>query len=328
MASKPMVVVPDDINGAYAGSTHLARLQAVASVRMHAERARGEAELAGRIAGADVVLSFRPAFTKFPKPVIEQAPALRMICISGTGVEDVDVAAATSRGIAVTNVVGTANRAVAELCIGLMFSVARGIAAQDRSVRRGAWEARAGTELGGKTLGIVGLSAIGCELISMARALGMRVISWSRNNDPARAEAAGSVAVGLDELLARSDVISLHPRLNAETRGLIGRDAFRRMKPGAILINTARGGLIEEDALVEALKSGRLAGAGLDVFAVEPLPASHPLLALDNVVMTPVSGWNTVDASERMISQSIDNVVAFLAGKPINVVNAGALRGA
>jgi phosphoglycerate dehydrogenase-like enzyme len=324
--SRIRIVIPDDINGAYAAAPETERLRAAAEVDIHATRAASETELAARIRDATVVLSFRPAFTRFPESVLQAAPQLRMICISGTGVEDVDVAAATARGIAVANVVGAANRAVAELCLALMLAVARAVPWQDQAVRRGEWTGRQGIELGGKVLGIVGLSAIARELCPMAQALGMHVISWSRDNDPARAAAVGSTAVPLDELLQRADVISLHARLTDATRHMIGAERLALMKDGAILINTGRGGLIDEPALLAALQSGKLAGAGLDVFAAEPLPAGHPLLAMDNVVMTPVSAWNTVDASARMIRQSIDNVVAFLSGTPVNVVNPQALQ--
>jgi phosphoglycerate dehydrogenase-like enzyme len=154
------------------------------------------------------------------------------------------------------------------------------------------------------------------------------VISWSRNNDPARAAAAGSTAVPLQRLLAESDVLSLHLRLGPETCGFLGAREFEQMKPGAILINTARGEIVDETALIGALSSGRLRGAGLDVFAEEPLPAGHPLRALTNVVMTPVAGWNTLDAARRMIGRSIDNVVGFLSGSPVNIVNPAALAAA
>ncbi len=322
----PRVVIPDDINSAYTASPELERLRALAQVEVHTTRPADESDLAARVRGADVVLSFRPAFTRFPKSVLQAAQRLRMVCISGTGVEDVDVAEATARGIAVTNVVGSANRAVAELCLALMFAVARQLPAQDRAIRRGEWAGREGIELGGKVLGLVGISGISGELAPMAAALGMQVISWSRHNDPARARAVGATAVSFDEVLARSDLLSLHVRLNAETRHMIGAAQMARMKPGAILINTARGGVVDEAALIAALERGRLAGAGLDVFAVEPLPKDHPFLRMDSVVMTPVSAWNTADSSQRMIRQSVDNVVGFLSGHPINVVNPTALQ--
>jgi phosphoglycerate dehydrogenase-like enzyme len=248
-----------------------------------------------------------------------------LICISGTGVEDIAVGDATARRIAVANVPGPSNRAVAEHCLALLFAVARAIPAQDRAIRRGMWKAAQGIELGGKVLGIVGVSGISSQLAPLALALGMEVISWSRNNDAARAATIGSRALPFDDLLAAADVISLHVRLNDTTRHMIGADQFARMKRGAILINTARGGVIDEDALVRALGSGQIAGAGLDVFAQEPLPAGHPFLSMDNVVMTPVSAWSTVDASARMINQSIENVARFIGGAPVNIVNPGAL---
>lgn len=319
--SKPMIVVPDDIGGSFKSSPNIERLRKVATIEFHDQRASGEAELVERIRNANVILSFRPAFTKFPKAVLDGAPSLRMVCISGTGVEDVAVSEATARGIAVANVPGPSNRAVAEHCLALLFAVARAVPAQDRAIRRGEWKAAQGIELGGKTLGVVGVSGISSELGPLARALGMKVISWSRNNDAARAVAIGAQAAPLDELLATADVISLHVRLNDTTRGMIGADQFARMKRGAIVINTARGGVIDEPSLLNALRSGQISGAGLDVFDHEPLPAGHPLLTMDNVVMTPVAAWNTVDASARMINQSIENVVRFLAGAPVNIVN-------
>lgn len=315
------VVIPDDISGSYASCEDIERLRAVAEVEMFPTHPGSEAELTRRIRDANVILSFRPAFTKFPASAIAACPALRMICISGTGVEDVDVAAATARGIAVANVPGPSNRAVAELCFALMLDVARSVALQDRRIRRGEWQAVQGLELGGKTLGIVGLSGIARELAPLAASFGMRVLSWSRNNDPARAAAAGATAVSLAELFAQADVLSLHLRLHPQTRGFIGEPEFARLKTGAILINTARGEIVDETALIAALESGKLRGAGLDVFAQEPLPRDHRLLTLDNVVMTPVAGWNTIDAARRMLRQSIDNVACFLAGNPINIVN-------
>ena len=324
-SSKQIVVVPDDIGGSFRSSPNIDRLRNVATVEFHEQRASDDAELIERIRNATIILSFRPAFTRFPKAVLDGAPSLRMICISGTGVEDVAVTEATARGIAVANVPGPSNRAVAEHCLALLFAVARSVPAQDRAIRRGEWKAVQGIELGGKTLGIIGVSGISSELAPLARALGMNVISWSRNNDAARAAAIGSQAVPLDELLSTADAISLHVRLNDTTRHMIGADQFGRMKKGAILINTARGGVVDEDALIAALKRGRIAGAGLDVFAREPLPAGHPFLTMDNVVMTPVSAWSTVDASARMINQSIENVAQFLGGTPMNVVNPSAL---
>lgn len=321
---RPRVVIPDDTADRYAGHPEeLARLQAVADVIVHGDRPTPEA-LALRISDADIVLSFRPAFTRFPREVLAAATRLSFVCIAGAGVEDVDVAYASSRGIAVGNVVGS-KRALAEHCLALLFDVARRVSEQDRAIRRGVWRPLEGIELGGRTLGIVGLSAIAREFVPLARALGMDVISWSRDNSPERAAAAGATAAPLDEVLARADVVSLHLRLFPELAGFLGRARFAQMKEGAILLNTARGELVDEEALIDALSSQRLAGAGLDVFCAMPLPAGHPLLALENVVMTPCAAWNTKDAGLRTLRRSIDNVLAFLQGTPQSIANAAAL---
>jgi phosphoglycerate dehydrogenase-like enzyme len=325
MQHRPRVVIPDDVVNRYSGHPEeLARLQALADVTVHGDRPTEQA-LAERIRGADIVLSFRPAFTRFPRAVLEAADRLRFLCIAGAGVEDVDVDYASSRGIAVGNVLGN-RRALAEHCLALLFAVSRRVAEQDRAIRHGVWQPLQGVELGGKTLGIVGLSATAREFAPLARALGMDVLSWSRDNSAERAAAVGATAVSLDDVLGRSDVVSLHLRLFPELAGFVGRERLAQMKPGAILLNTARGELVDGAALVEALQSRKLRGAGLDVFAPMPLPPDHPLLALDNVVMTPSCGWNTVDSAERILGRSIDHVLAFMRGEPVSIVNTAALR--
>lgn len=318
---QPLIVIPDDIGSTYVESPHLARLKAVGEVRIFTDRPANPAELADRMKGAAAVVSFRPAFTRFSASVLSHCKDLAILSISGTSLGDVDLDAASSAGIKVANVPGPSNRAVAEHSIALMLDIARSISRQDRAIRAGEWVGIQGIELGGRTLGLVGFGGIARELAAIARALGMRVLSYSRNLDPQQAASHGAEAVSLEELLAAADVISLHASLNEASRSMVNRDFLSRMKPGAILINTARGGLVDHGALVEALRSGRLRGAGLDVFHAEPLPADDPLRSLPNVVMTPVSAWNTSDASDRMIGTSIDNVVGFLTGAPQNIRN-------
>src|SRR6187551_2045715 len=177
-AGKLKIIVPDDIVGSFKSSPNITRLNDHAVLSFFTVRPSNEEDLIERIRTANIVVTFRPAFTKFPKHVLSAAPDLQMICISGTGVEDVDVAEATARKIAVANVPGPSNRAVAEHCLALLFSVARHVGAQDRAIRRGEWRAMQGIELGGKTLGIVGVSGISSELAPLARSLGMKVISW------------------------------------------------------------------------------------------------------------------------------------------------------
>jgi D-3-phosphoglycerate dehydrogenase len=318
---KPVIVIPDDINRAFECSDSLQQLKNMAEVRVYTDRAKNDIELINRIKDANIVVSFRPAFTRFPASCLQACKQLQLICISGTGVEDVDVKVASEMGVAVANVVGASNLSVAELCIGFMFALSRRIAEQHAAIIQGQWNALTGFELHGKTLGIIGLSGISKELIKMAAAFGMRVISWSRNNDAQRALEAGCQSVELDELLEQSDLISMHLRLNSETRHFLNKQRIAAMKPGALLINTARGGLIDEQAMIEALQSGHLAGAGLDVFSVEPLPADSMLRKMNNVVMTPVSAWNTRESSQRMIDISISNVIDFLKNEPKNIVN-------
>ena len=316
-----LVVIPDDVSGSFANSSNTQRLREVAEVVIHGTKPASPEDLAARVRDADAIVSFRPAFTKFPASVLRACDRLRMVCISGTGVEDVDVAEATARGVAVANVVGASNQAVAEMCVALMFDVARQVSRANNVIREGGWQGFEGMELRGKTLGIVGLSAIARELAPLGAGLGMRVLSWSQNNDPARASAVGATAASLDDVLAQSDVLSLHMRLFPQLTGFLGEPQFARMKKGAILINTARGELIDDAALLAAFASGKLRGAGLDVFAQQPLPADHPLRRHPGVVLSPFNAWNTSDASERMLRHSVDNVINFLAGTPTNVVN-------
>jgi D-3-phosphoglycerate dehydrogenase len=205
---------------------------------------------------------------------------------------------------------------VAEHCLALMLAAARGIPAQDAAVRAGTWPRGQGIELRGKTLGIVGLGAIGRRFAELGRAIGMRVIAWTMHPDPA----LGIELVEFDHLLRSSDVISIHVRLSPQTVGLIGAREFGLMKPTALLINTARGAIVDEAALVEALSTKRIAAAGLDVFTTEPLPLGHPLTKLPNVVLTPHSAGITPEALEAGLQMAIENVRSFIAGHPANVV--------
>lgn len=255
--------------------------------------------------------------------VIEAADRLRVISRYGAGVDQVDLDAATRRGIAVTNTPGANKIAVAELCIGLMFALARNIPQVATAARSGVWKRTAGWELSGKTLGIIGLGEIGREVAARAPALGMRVLA----HDPfSRLEVNGVQHVDLPTLIQQSDVIALHCALTPETRHLINTDRLSRMRKGAYLINTARGDLVDERALYEALKSGHLGGAAADVFHDDP-PANNPLLTLDNFIATPHIGATTRESVLRMSMMAARNAVAILRGEPCDyIVNAAALR--
>jgi len=258
--------------------------------------------------------------------LLEAAPRLRVVSSVSVGLDHVDLAAATRLGIPVGHTPGVLAETTADLAFALLLAAARRVAEGDRFVRSGAWSAAGdpsaagfrpdlllGRDVHGATLGIVGLGAIGLAVARRAEGFGMRVLGWSRSGR----EAPGVVAATLPALLQASDFVSLHVALTPETRGLLGREALAQIKPGAIVVNTARGGVVDEDALVEALRSGRVAAAGLDVFAREPLPASSPLLALENVVLTPHLGSASVATRERMAALAIDNLRAGLAFRPL-----------
>jgi phosphoglycerate dehydrogenase-like enzyme len=247
------------------------------------------------------------------------APALRLIQKIGVGVNTIDLAAARARGIAVCNMPGTNSAAVAEHALGLMLAVLRRITTFDALTRAGQGWSRAPSledrlgELGGRTVGLVGYGAGARALAPALTALGARLLYTARSP---KADALGAFRE-LDALLAEADVVSLHLPLTDETRGLIDRERLSRMRPGAVLINTARGGLVDEPALLDALASGRLAGAGLDVFAEEPVDPAHPLLARDDVVLTPHVAWLTQETLERSLDVAVENCRRLAAGAPL-----------
>jgi phosphoglycerate dehydrogenase-like enzyme len=289
-------------------------------VTIHTERgADQEAELIRRIGDAEVVVNIR-AHAHFTDRVLESAARLRLISIWGTGVDNVDLEACRQRGVMVTNTPGVNADAVAEHAIALMLAVMRRIPALDRETRAGQWPRGLLVQARGKTLGLIGFGAIGSRVAALGRGLGMSLLAWTLRRDDARVAAAGARSVGLETLLRESDVVSLHLRLAAETRWFLGAARLALMKPTAFLVNTARGGLVEKDALVAALRDGRLAGAGLDVFHEEPVVAGDPLLALPNVVLTPHNAGMTREVIEAGLHRAVENIEAFLGGAPTDIV--------
>ena len=319
------IVVPDDFPPVYQGHGELDALKPYSEVVLYGTKAADKEELIERLRGADALINIR-AYSRFDAEVLAALPDLKHIAILGTGTDNVDLEAATRHGVVVTNTPGASTVSVAELAIALMFAAARHLALVDRAIRGGRWQHVQGVELRGRTIGVVGLGAIGQEVASMARALGMKVVAWSLTRDEERARRVGATLVELDELLQVSDVVSLHLRASARTSGLIGARELNLMKPTAILINTARGALVDEGALADALASGRLGAAGLDTFVQEPLPSDSPLLKLENVVLAPHFAWVTAEATERLRKMPVDNLIAFFEGRPVNVVNPAVLR--
>jgi len=306
------IVVPDDFPSVFAGSDAESRLRARAEIAVFSERgAENEAELIRRIGNARAVINIR-AYSKFTARVLAACPNLRIISIWGTGTDNVDLAACDARGVTVANTPGVNAHSVAEHTLGLMLAVTRAIPDLDRAVRAGEWPRRLLTQLEGRTLGLVGLGAIGSRVAELARPFGMRVLAWTWGADNGRAAALGAHHVSLETLLRESDIVSLHLRLTDATSGILGAAQFALMKPNAFLINTARAALVDREAMIGALRDGRLGGAALDVFHQEPVAADDPLLSLPNVVLTPHDSGMTAEVIDLGLKRAAQNVEDFL----------------
>lgn len=323
--SKPfsLLAVPDDEPPALAGTPLEARARDLADrAEWHTTRPASNQETIERIREADAIINIRSA-VPFPREVLEACPNLRLLSVWGTGVDHVDLAAAAELGITVSNTPGYGAPYVSEHALALALAVSRQIVQNDRRIREGGWAAGYIDELYGKTLGVVGTGAIGRRMVQLGQGIGMNVVAWTFNPTPERAREYGVEFLELDELLRRSDVVSLHVALTPDSQGLIGREQLALMKSTAILVNVARGAVVDESALLECLQQGRIGGAGLDVFEVEPLPAGHPLTLLDNVVLAPHAGSMAYNGTMRGLEMSIENLERFAAGTPINVVAQG-----
>ncbi len=306
------VALLDDIHDAYGQTDGIRRLRERADVRIFTAPF-GEPSA---LAGFDALIANRER-TRFTRELLQQLPDLRVIAQTGNHAAHIDLAAAHERGVVVAKASGGYSVGAAELAIGLAVAVMRQIPAGDRAVRDGRWPTPSTPVLHGKSLGIIGLGRIGQHVARLGTAFGMRVLGWSPSLTPARAAHAGAQACELDDLLARADVVTIHSTLNAGSRGLLDARRIGLMKPTAYLVNTARGPIVDEAALVSALTERRIAGAALDVFDVEPLPAGHPLTTLPNVVLSPHIGWPTDDGYARFADAASDVLLAYLDGQEV-----------
>jgi phosphoglycerate dehydrogenase-like enzyme len=272
------------------------------------------AALAARLAPYEIVVAIRER-TRFTAAVIERLPALKLIALAGRWTGQVDLGATAARGVVVTETDGSAVNAF-EHTVALMMALVRRVPQEDRAMRAGKWQTPPlGVDMAGKTLGVIGLGKIGGKMAAFGRLLGMRVLASGITLTDERAAAAGATRVDLETLLRESDVVTVHLRLSETSRGLITARHLGLMKPTAFLVNTARGPIVDESALVEALRARRIAGAALDVFDIEPMPVGHPLLALDNVVLTPHLGFVTAEGYAVFFGQAVEAILAFLDGK-------------
>lgn len=314
------IVVPDDFPSVFKGTDAHKRAMALGDVTVFSERgADQEDELIRRIGRAQVAINIR-AHARFTEPIFRACPALKLISVWGTGVDNIDLHAAGRNGVTVCNTPGVNANAVAEHTLALMLAVARRVPALDRAMHGGQWPRELLTQLLGKTLGVFGLGTIGSRVATLGKTIGMNVLSWSARGDASRAKAVGARPAAKEEILQEADVVTLHVRLEPETRGFLGRKEFALMKPTAILVNTGRGALVDREALLEALQGKKILGAGLDVFHEEPLKPDDPILALPNVVLTPHIAGQTPEVIHDGLLRAVQNVETFLRGSPTDAI--------
>lgn len=278
-------------------------------------------EVIARLAPFDIVVAMRER-TRFDAERLARLPNLKLLITTGMRNASIDVAAAKGRGVTVCGTDGFAG-STAELAWGLLLNLMRHIPAEYDNFRKGGhWQLTVGRDLRGLTLGVIGLGTLGKRLCAYGKAFGMNVLGWSRSNTPERsAELGVTFAPDLETILRESDVVSIHIPLNPQTRGLIGASQLALMKPDAVLLNTSRGPIVDEAALIDALRNGRLGGAGVDVFDMEPLPAGHPFRSLDRLIATPHLGYVTQNSYRAYFEGVAEDIRAWLDGSPVRVLN-------
>ena len=313
------VAVLDDYQDMARKMTDWSVLPADVEVAVFRDHLTDQAAVAERLQDFDIVMAMRER-TLFPRTLLEQLPQLRLLTTTGMRNAAIDMQAAADCNVLVCGTGGLLYP-TAELTWGLILSLLRHIPDEDQATRAGRWQVSMGLGLHGKTLGLMGLGRLGSEVARVGNAFQMDVIAWSQNLTAERAAECGATLVSKDELLTRADILSIHLVLSARSRGLIGHQEFNRMKPTAYLINTSRGPIVDEAALIAALRDGTIAGAGLDVFDEEPLPLDHPLRHTTNTVITPHIGYVTAETYHVFFAETMENIQAFLKGAPVRVLN-------
>lgn len=315
------IALMDDYQGVAAGIVAWDQQLPDAEVVSFGDHVDNPAELVRRLNSFDVVVAMRER-TAFDRNLLGSLANLRLLVTTGMRNSAIDIGAAQDLGITVCGT-GSSGNGPVELTWGLILCLARHICEEQVSLRAGGWQQTVGFEIAGKQLGIVGLGRLGSRVAAVGSAFGMDVVAWSPNLDPERARAAGARWVSEAELYSASDIVTLHMVLSDRTRGMVGAQELAQMKPTAYLVNTARSGLVDEVALVDAVQSKRIAGAAMDVFEKEPVPPDHPLLRLENTVVTPHLGYVTMTAYHTFYSDALEDIVSFAAGQPVRVLSAG-----
>ncbi|MFG1464716.1 D-2-hydroxyacid dehydrogenase family protein [Xanthobacter sp. DSM 24535] len=310
------VAVLDDYQSVAEGMADWGSLKPAADVVFFHDTVADQDQLAARLAPFDALVLTRER-TPVDAALIARLPQLKLIVTIGMWNASIDTAAAKARGIAVCGTAGGDPHATPALTWALVLAVTRGLHREAASVRAGGWQTGLGIDIAGKTLGVLGLGRIGTAVAQFGKAFGMEVIAWSQNLTAERAAEAGVKRVEKEELFARADVLTIHLKLGARTQGIVGAAELGLMKPGAFLVNTSRGPLVSEPALIEALQARRIAGAALDVFDTEPLAPDHPFRFLPNVLATPHIGYVTENTYRIAFPQIVEAIAAWRAGVPI-----------
>lgn len=311
----------DDYQNVALAMADWSKVKADAEIKVFNEPFASAGAAAKALAGFDILCIMRER-TPFPRAMFEKLPGLKLMVTTGMRNAAIDLAAAKDHKVTVCGT-DSAGHPTAELTVGLMIDLARKISLENARMKSGeAWQATVGGDLHGKTLGILGLGRLGQRVAKVGLAFGMKIVAWSQNLTPEKCREVGAEYATKDELLRQSDFITIHMVLSARSRGLIGAHELSLMKPAAYLINTSRGPLVDETALIAALKENRIAGAGIDTYDTEPLPRDHPLRKLPNALLTPHLGYVTADNYRLFYGQTVEAVRAFLDGKPVRVIEA------
>jgi phosphoglycerate dehydrogenase-like enzyme len=312
------IAILDDYQGVALKLADWSQLQREHQIQVFRQPFTNQQAAAAALAGFEVICLMRER-TPFPAAMFEQLPKLKLCVTTGMRNASIDVAAAQKQGVVVCGT-PSGGHATAELAFGLMLSIARNIPFETQAMRTGAWQTTVGTDIRGKTLGILGLGKLGSQMAAFGRAFGMTVIAWSQNLTAEKSAAGGAELVSKEDLFRRSDYVSIHSVLSARTRGIVGAAELALMKPTAAIINTSRGPIIDGAALLAALRDGRIRAAGLDVYDEEPLAPDHPLRNEPRAILTPHLGYVTEETYRMFYGGTVSAIEAWLAGKPINQI--------
>jgi phosphoglycerate dehydrogenase-like enzyme len=309
----------DDYQNVALGVTDWSKVTGDLDIKVFNAHLGGAENVVKALQGFEIVIAMRER-TAFPRAVIEKLPDLKLLITTGMRNASIDVAAAKERGVVVSGTPAVGNP-TSGIAIGLMLELTRRIGYENARMKAGVpWQSTIGVDLEGLTLGVLGLGKLGARTARIAKAFGMKVIAWSQNLTPEKCQEAGVEYASKDDLFRNADFITIHVVLSQRTRGIVGAKELGLMKPSAYIINTSRGPIIEEAALFATLRDKKIAGAGLDVFDVEPLPTDHPLRKLDNVVLTPHLGYVSLQNYQAYFAGAVDDIRAFLDGKPARVL--------